>query len=80
MTTFIHRNEETCELSSADGHNQSDSLWVFDATNFGISVICIECKSHSPQCFLPQPVHLAQSSFLVEAFGTSFILDLELNQ
>ncbi|XP_056286701.1 disintegrin and metalloproteinase domain-containing protein 11 isoform X3 [Pseudoliparis swirei] len=26
-----------------------------------------------------QPVHLAQSSFLVEAFGTSFILDLELN-
>ncbi|KAG7227940.1 hypothetical protein INR49_013734 [Caranx melampygus] len=25
------------------------------------------------------PVHLAQSSFLVEAFGTSFILDLELN-
>ncbi|KAJ7984570.1 hypothetical protein DPEC_G00356160 [Dallia pectoralis] len=27
----------------------------------------------------PQPVHLAQSSFLVEAFGKSFILDLELN-
>ncbi|XP_052344020.1 disintegrin and metalloproteinase domain-containing protein 11 isoform X2 [Oncorhynchus keta] len=26
-----------------------------------------------------QPVHLAQSSFLVEAFGKSFILDLELN-
>uniref|UniRef100_A0A3Q1EIP0 ADAM metallopeptidase domain 11 n=1 Tax=Acanthochromis polyacanthus TaxID=80966 RepID=A0A3Q1EIP0_9TELE len=26
-----------------------------------------------------QPIHLAQSSFLVEAFGTSFILDLELN-
>nr|XP_023691568.1 disintegrin and metalloproteinase domain-containing protein 11-like isoform X2 [Paramormyrops kingsleyae] len=26
-----------------------------------------------------QPLHLAQSSFLVEAFGTSFILDLELN-
>ncbi|TMS21829.1 Disintegrin and metalloproteinase domain-containing protein 11 [Larimichthys crocea] len=26
-----------------------------------------------------QPVHLAQSSFLVEAFGISFILDLELN-
>ncbi|XP_034070286.1 disintegrin and metalloproteinase domain-containing protein 11 isoform X1 [Gymnodraco acuticeps] len=26
-----------------------------------------------------QPVHLAQSSFLVKAFGTSFILDLELN-
>lgn len=26
-----------------------------------------------------KPVHLAQSSFLVEAFGTSFILDLELN-
>ncbi|XP_047465993.1 disintegrin and metalloproteinase domain-containing protein 11 isoform X1 [Mugil cephalus] len=26
-----------------------------------------------------QPVHLAQSSFLVEAFGASFILDLELN-
>ncbi|XP_068439219.1 disintegrin and metalloproteinase domain-containing protein 11-like isoform X2 [Clinocottus analis] len=26
-----------------------------------------------------QPVHLAQSSFLVEAFGSSFILDLELN-
>ncbi|KAF0025478.1 hypothetical protein F2P81_022359 [Scophthalmus maximus] len=26
-----------------------------------------------------QPVHLAQCSFLVEAFGTSFILDLELN-
>ncbi|GLD62898.1 uncharacterized protein AKAME5_001456800 [Lates japonicus] len=26
-----------------------------------------------------EPVHLAQSSFLVEAFGTSFILDLELN-
>uniref|UniRef100_A0A3P8ZNE5 ADAM metallopeptidase domain 11 n=1 Tax=Esox lucius TaxID=8010 RepID=A0A3P8ZNE5_ESOLU len=25
------------------------------------------------------PVHLAQSSFLVEAFGKSFILDLELN-
>ncbi|XP_028287749.1 disintegrin and metalloproteinase domain-containing protein 11 isoform X1 [Parambassis ranga] len=25
------------------------------------------------------PVHLAQSSFLVEAFGTSFILELELN-
>ncbi|KAM9773227.1 disintegrin and metalloproteinase domain-containing protein 11-like isoform 1-T1 [Syngnathus typhle] len=25
------------------------------------------------------PVHLAQSSFLVEAFGSSFILDLELN-
>ncbi|XP_020773931.1 disintegrin and metalloproteinase domain-containing protein 11 isoform X2 [Boleophthalmus pectinirostris] len=25
------------------------------------------------------PVHLAQSSFLIEAFGTSFILDLELN-
>uniref|UniRef100_A0A8C4EAK3 Disintegrin and metalloproteinase domain-containing protein 11 n=1 Tax=Dicentrarchus labrax TaxID=13489 RepID=A0A8C4EAK3_DICLA len=28
----------------------------------------------------PQPVHLAQSSFLVEAFDKSFILDLELNQ
>uniref|UniRef100_H3CY08 ADAM metallopeptidase domain 11 n=1 Tax=Tetraodon nigroviridis TaxID=99883 RepID=H3CY08_TETNG len=27
----------------------------------------------------PQNIHLAQSSFLVEAFGTSFILDLELN-
>ncbi|KAG7506757.1 disintegrin and metalloproteinase domain-containing 11 isoform X2 [Solea senegalensis] len=26
-----------------------------------------------------QPVHLAQCSFLVKAFGTSFILDLELN-
>ncbi|XP_038846632.1 disintegrin and metalloproteinase domain-containing protein 11 [Salvelinus namaycush] len=26
-----------------------------------------------------QPVHLAQSSFLVETFGKSFILDLELN-
>ncbi|XP_024913481.1 disintegrin and metalloproteinase domain-containing protein 11 isoform X4 [Cynoglossus semilaevis] len=26
-----------------------------------------------------QPVHLAQCSFLVEAFNTSFILDLELN-
>ncbi|XP_061561913.1 disintegrin and metalloproteinase domain-containing protein 11-like isoform X2 [Phycodurus eques] len=26
-----------------------------------------------------QPVHLAHSSFLVEAFGRSFILDLELN-
>ncbi|TNN47223.1 Disintegrin and metalloproteinase domain-containing protein 11 [Liparis tanakae] len=26
-----------------------------------------------------QPVHLAHSSFLVEAFGASFILDLELN-
>ncbi|XP_029942720.1 disintegrin and metalloproteinase domain-containing protein 11-like [Salarias fasciatus] len=26
-----------------------------------------------------QPVHLAQSSFLVQAFGGSFILDLELN-
>ncbi|KAI3365227.1 hypothetical protein L3Q82_010322, partial [Scortum barcoo] len=26
-----------------------------------------------------QPIHLAQSSFLVEAFGASFILDLELN-
>ncbi|KAM4525450.1 disintegrin and metalloproteinase domain-containing protein 11 isoform 1-T1 [Odontesthes bonariensis] len=26
-----------------------------------------------------QPIHLAQSSFLVEAFGTSFILDLKLN-
>ncbi|XP_034049915.1 disintegrin and metalloproteinase domain-containing protein 11-like isoform X2 [Thalassophryne amazonica] len=26
-----------------------------------------------------QPVHLALSSFLVKAFGTSFILDLELN-
>ncbi|KAM3859950.1 disintegrin and metalloproteinase domain-containing protein 11 [Diretmus argenteus] len=26
-----------------------------------------------------KPIHLAQSSFLVEAFGTSFILDLELN-
>ncbi|XP_041830221.1 disintegrin and metalloproteinase domain-containing protein 11 isoform X2 [Melanotaenia boesemani] len=26
-----------------------------------------------------QPIHLAQSSFLVKAFGTSFILDLELN-
>ncbi|XP_055085451.1 disintegrin and metalloproteinase domain-containing protein 11 isoform X1 [Periophthalmus magnuspinnatus] len=25
------------------------------------------------------PVHLAQSSFLIEAFGTSFILDLDLN-
>uniref|UniRef100_A0A669EI08 ADAM metallopeptidase domain 11 n=1 Tax=Oreochromis niloticus TaxID=8128 RepID=A0A669EI08_ORENI len=25
------------------------------------------------------PIHLAQSSFLVKAFGTSFILDLELN-
>lgn len=25
------------------------------------------------------PVHLAQSSFLIQAFGTSFILDLELN-
>ncbi|KAM4526724.1 disintegrin and metalloproteinase domain-containing protein 11 [Fundulus diaphanus] len=28
---------------------------------------------------MQQPIHLAQSSFLVEAFGTSFILDLELN-
>ncbi|XP_026885444.2 disintegrin and metalloproteinase domain-containing protein 11 isoform X1 [Electrophorus electricus] len=27
----------------------------------------------------PHPVHLAQISFLVEAFGTPFILDLELN-
>ncbi|MCJ8738087.1 hypothetical protein PDJAM_G00031670 [Pangasius djambal] len=26
------------------------------------------------------PIHLAQLSFLVKAFGTSFILDLELNQ
>ncbi|CAN9509268.1 unnamed protein product [Ophioblennius macclurei] len=26
-----------------------------------------------------QPIHLAQSSFLVEAFGGSFIIDLELN-
>uniref|UniRef100_A0A1A8FIR1 ADAM metallopeptidase domain 11 n=3 Tax=Nothobranchius korthausae TaxID=1143690 RepID=A0A1A8FIR1_9TELE len=26
-----------------------------------------------------QPIHVAQSSFLVEAFGSSFILDLELN-
>lgn len=26
-----------------------------------------------------QPVHLAQSSFLIQAFGTTFILDLELN-
>lgn len=26
-----------------------------------------------------QPIHLAQSSFLVKAFGTAFILDLELN-
>lgn len=26
-----------------------------------------------------QPIHLARSSFLVKAFGTSFILDLELN-
>ncbi|KAL4617746.1 disintegrin and metalloproteinase domain-containing protein 11-like isoform X4 [Arapaima gigas] len=26
-----------------------------------------------------QPIHLAHSSFLVEAFGSSFILDLELN-
>ncbi|XP_056152670.1 disintegrin and metalloproteinase domain-containing protein 11 [Lampris incognitus] len=26
-----------------------------------------------------QPVHLAQSSFLMEAFGSTFILDLELN-
>lgn len=33
-----------------------------------------------PASSLLQPVHLAQSSFLVEAFGTSFILDLELNQ
>ncbi|XP_061564362.1 disintegrin and metalloproteinase domain-containing protein 11 isoform X2 [Cololabis saira] len=28
---------------------------------------------------MQQPIHLAQSSFSVEAFGTSFILDLELN-
>ncbi|KPP63990.1 hypothetical protein Z043_117706, partial [Scleropages formosus] len=28
---------------------------------------------------LHQPIHLAQSTFLVEAFGSSFILDLELN-
>ncbi|XP_014831883.1 PREDICTED: disintegrin and metalloproteinase domain-containing protein 11-like, partial [Poecilia mexicana] len=28
---------------------------------------------------IQQPIHLAQSSFLVEAFGTSFTLDLELN-
>lgn len=27
-----------------------------------------------------QPVHLAQGSFQVEAFGRNFILDLELNQ
>ncbi|XP_054899070.1 disintegrin and metalloproteinase domain-containing protein 11 isoform X2 [Poeciliopsis prolifica] len=28
---------------------------------------------------IQQPIHLSQSSFLVEAFGTSFTLDLELN-
>ncbi|KAM9837929.1 LOW QUALITY PROTEIN: disintegrin and metalloproteinase domain-containing protein 11 [Aulostomus maculatus] len=33
-------------------------------------------KNHSAGV---QPVHLAKSSFLVDAFGTSFILDLELN-
>ncbi|PWA21405.1 hypothetical protein CCH79_00003052 [Gambusia affinis] len=27
----------------------------------------------------PNPIHLAQSSFLVEAFGSTFTLDLELN-
>ncbi|KAG9350109.1 hypothetical protein JZ751_026462, partial [Albula glossodonta] len=26
-----------------------------------------------------KPVHLAQTSFLIEAFGSTFILDLELN-
>ncbi|XP_061087799.1 disintegrin and metalloproteinase domain-containing protein 11 isoform X1 [Conger conger] len=33
-------------------------------------------KNHTE---VAQPVHLAQSSFLIEAFGCSFILDLELN-
>ena len=27
-----------------------------------------------------QPIHLAQASFVLEAFSTKFILDLELNQ
>ncbi|XP_078793397.1 disintegrin and metalloproteinase domain-containing protein 11 isoform X11 [Oryzias latipes] len=34
---------------------------------------------HPPEQETQQPVHLSQSSFLVEAFGASFILDLELN-
>lgn len=35
----------------------------------------------SPSAFPPpQPVHLAQVSFVIPAFNTNFTLDLELNQ
>ncbi|XP_028826165.1 disintegrin and metalloproteinase domain-containing protein 11-like isoform X2 [Denticeps clupeoides] len=41
----------------------------------------LDTRVHSRNQADPQqPVHLAQTSFLVKAFKTSFILDLELNQ
>ncbi|XP_028826164.1 disintegrin and metalloproteinase domain-containing protein 11-like isoform X1 [Denticeps clupeoides] len=40
----------------------------------------LDTRVHSRNQADPQqPVHLAQTSFLVKAFKTSFILDLELN-
>ncbi|XP_024866678.1 disintegrin and metalloproteinase domain-containing protein 11 isoform X1 [Kryptolebias marmoratus] len=39
----------------------------------------LDTRTRGPPAGQQQPTHLAQSSFLVEAFGSSFILDLELN-
>ncbi|KAF5880268.1 disintegrin and metalloproteinase domain-containing protein 11-like isoform X2, partial [Clarias magur] len=39
----------------------------------------LDTRARSGDADAPHPVHLAQLSFLVKAFGTSFILDLELN-
>ncbi|XP_053346958.1 disintegrin and metalloproteinase domain-containing protein 11 [Clarias gariepinus] len=39
----------------------------------------LDTRARSGDADAPHPVHLAQLSFLVKTFGTSFILDLELN-